>query len=453
MRERTIAVSVTSEVGRLRRVIVHEPGLEIERMTPDMRHEFLFDDTLYLRYARGEHRRFIRLLRTLGVEVLEFQDLLRDTLAHPGAREYVPGLVDQIVREEGVPDAPALYADLLAGPGELATRLIEGIEYAHTDLPRLLGGQFYRLRPLPNLMYMRDLAAVIHDRVLVGHLAPDAGTRRRETQLLNFVFSHHPAFATTNLWFTPPPPLAAPPPADPEGAYFEGGALLMLNAHTLLIGANRRTTTAGVRLLADGLSQWCARQGRVLTIYLVRLTEAEHARGGEFLDSVFAILNRGEYLIYPPVFSPKGPEVADVVRIRIDAHGQQHRVRLERLWEAFDADPLLRPADEPIFCGGEDEVFQKREQWFGAVNTLVVAPGKVVIYSSAERTIREMRRRGYTVVDAGDLLEGRRTLDLDDGRNVVITIHGAELARGHGGPHSLVLPLARDPLPGEGGVG
>jgi arginine deiminase len=452
MRERTIAVGVTSEVGRLRRVIVHEPGLEIERMTPAMRHEFLFDDTLYLRYARGEHRRFVRLLRACGVEVLEFQDLLRDTLAQPGAREYVPMLVDQIVREEGVPDAPALYADLLAAPGELATRLIEGVEYAHTDMPRLLGGEFYRLRPLPNLMYMRDLAAVIHDRVLVGHLAPDAGTRRRETQLLNFVFSHHPAFATTNLWFTPPPPLAAPPPADPEGAYFEGGALLMLNAHTLLIGANRRTTTAGVRLLADGLAQWCARQGRALTIYLVRLTEAEHARGGEFLDSVFAILNRGEYLIYPPVFSPKGPEVADVVRISIDAHGRQRRVRLERLWEAFDSDPLLRPTDEPIFCGGEDEVFQKREQWFGAVNTLVIAPGKVVIYSSAERTIREMSRRGYTVVEAGDLIEGRRTLDLDDGRRVVIPIHGAELARGHGGPHSLVLPLARDPLPGNGGA-
>jgi arginine deiminase len=301
-------------------------------------------------------------------------------------------------------------------------------------------------------MYMRDLAAVIHDGVLVGHLAPDAGTRRRETQLLNFVFSHHPAFATTNLWFAPPAPLAAPFPADPEGAYFEGGALLMLNAHTLLIGANRRTTTAGVRLLADGLAQWCARRHHALTIYLVRMLGVEHARGGEFLDSVYAILNRGEYLIYPPVFSPKGPEVADVVRISIDPRGQQHRVRLERLWDAFDADPLLRPTADPIFCGGEDEVFQKREQWFGAVNALVVAPGKVVIYSSAERTIREMSRRGYTVMDAGDILEGRRTLDLDDGRDVVITIHGAELARGHGGPHSLVLPLARDPLPGDGGA-
>ncbi len=451
MRERTIGVGVTSEVGRLRRVIVHEPGLEIERMTPDMRHEFLFDDTLYLRYARGEHRRFARLLRTLGVEVLEFKDLLRETLVYPGAREYVPVLLDQILREEAVAEAPALYADLLAGQSELATRLIEGIEYAHTDLPRLLDRDFYRLRPLPNLMYMRDLAAVLHDRVLVGHLAPDVGTRRRETQLLNFVFSHHPGFATTNLWFTPPSPLVAPSP-DPQGAYFEGGALLMLNAHTLLIGANHRTTTAGVRMLADGLSQWCARQRHALTIYLVHMTEAEHARGGEFLDSVFAILNRGEYLIYPPVFSPKGPEVADVVRIAIDAGGRQQRGRLERLWDAFEADPLLRPVGEPVFCGGEDEVFQKREQWFGAVNALVIAPGKVVMYSSAERTIRELSRRGYTVLDAGELIEGRQTLDLDDGRDVVITIHGAELARGHGGPHSLVLPLARDPLPGDGGV-
>ena len=279
MRERTIAVGVTSEVGRLRRVIVHEPGLEIERMTPDMRREFLFDDTLYLRYARGEHRRFARLLRTLGVEVLEFRDLLRETLAQPGAREYVPVLLDQILREEAVADAPALYADLLAQPGELAIRLIEGIEYAHADLPRLLNRDFYRLRPLPNLMYMRDLAAVIHDRVLVGRPGSRRGRPAARDATAEFCLQPPPGVRHHQPLFAPPAPRAGPPLAAGEGAYLEGGALLMLNAHTLMIGANHRTTTAGVRLLADGLAQWCARQHHALTIYLVRMMEAEHGPG------------------------------------------------------------------------------------------------------------------------------------------------------------------------------
>src|SRR5436190_13496402 len=203
-RERPILVGVTSEVGRLRRVIVHEPGLEVEKMTPAMRREYLFDDTLYLRYARGEHRRYVRLLRALGVEVLEFKELLREALAAPGAREHVPVLLERILREEQVPDAPALFADLLAAPADLATRLIEGVEYSYADLPRLLHRDFFRLHPLPNLMYMRDLATVIHHQALVGRLAPGVGARRREAHLLHFVFSHHPGFATTDLW-TPGP--------------------------------------------------------------------------------------------------------------------------------------------------------------------------------------------------------------------------------------------------------
>ena len=90
--EGPIRVQVTSEVGRLRRVIAHEPGTEIERMTPGDRRKYLFDDTLYLRYARGEHHRFIRLLRALGVEVLEFKDLLQEALiCWPSRRTWRPG--------------------------------------------------------------------------------------------------------------------------------------------------------------------------------------------------------------------------------------------------------------------------------------------------------------------------------------------------------------------------
>jgi arginine deiminase len=98
----------------------------------------------------------------------------------------------------------------------------------------------------------------------------------------------------------------------------------------------------------------------------------------------------------------------------------------------------------PIPCGGHDPTDQQREQWFSAANLLAVAPGKVIIYRSSERTIAELAQRGYRVVDINDVQTGAVKLSLDDDEKWVLKVKGSELARGHGGPHSLVFPLVRD---------
>jgi arginine deiminase len=97
-----------------------------------------------------------------------------------------------------------------------------------------------------------------------------------------------------------------------------------------------------------------------------------------------------------------------------------------------------------IPCGGTDPMDQQREQWFSAANLLPVAPGKVIIYRSSERTIEELAQRGYRVVDINDVQTGAESVSLEEPGKWVLKVKGSELSRGHGGPHSLVLPLVRD---------
>ena len=63
----THMLGVDSEVGRLRQVIVHRPGLELSRLTPQQHDELLFDDVLWAQQGQEEHDAFAEVLRDQGV--------------------------------------------------------------------------------------------------------------------------------------------------------------------------------------------------------------------------------------------------------------------------------------------------------------------------------------------------------------------------------------------------
>src|SRR5690349_5831699 len=80
---------VHSEVGKLRRVMIHRPDLELKRLTPNNHDELLFDDVLWVRRARQQHDAFADLLRERGTEVFYLEDLLAEALRSPEARTWV----------------------------------------------------------------------------------------------------------------------------------------------------------------------------------------------------------------------------------------------------------------------------------------------------------------------------------------------------------------------------
>jgi arginine deiminase len=340
----------------------------------------------------------------------------------------------------------------LAAQGDfdaLSQDLIEGIESgvsgaASGEGPQPSGdaealrlfieGQLFYLTPVPNLMYTRDIATVIGDRLLLSRMA--APGRAREPLLLDFVQRFHPRFEGTARWAWAGDEIgAAWPAASPASLYLEGGNVQQLSEGLIVLGVNQRTSLEAVQRLTDAWRQVAIAAGKPIVLYVLRMPA-----GFNHLDSVFDIIAGNECVAYPPVFEPYGPASVDVVRVELG----ENPVRPTRSPDFFAS--LRRDGLDlnVIPVGGDDPVDQQREQWFGGASLLAVAPGKVLIYRSPDRTIAELAARGYRIVDMNDLLSGTATLSLDDPGKWVLKIKGSELSRGHGGMHSMALPLVRD---------
>lgn len=421
-------VRVNSEIGRLRRVLVHEPGPEVDRMVPPMMEELLFDDILFGDRARDEHRRFRRLLQLLGIEVIEANDVLEEALAGDEARAWLWAMLR--------PEMP--YELRAAGPAESTEELVAAAVggVLAPEAPRGIEvGDLFQLAPLPNWCFQRDPQVVLGDGVIFSAMATAA--RWREGVLTRCAFRFHPGLADTRVILDP---LREAGSSDnllgPYRPRLEGGDVLVLSPDIVAVGVSERTNSVAVEMLASALA--ALEEGP-------RWLEVVHVpsrRAYMHLDTVFTPLDRNAALVFEPVICGDGPQLARTSEIDLRSSDLTPRHR-GGLLEALTARGLDL---EPVPCGGADPVAQQREQWTDGANAFALAPGVIVLYDRNVATADELDRRGFRVLSAEDVLLGRDEVDLDDPGRVCLLLESHEISRARGGPHCLTHPLERDDL-------
>lgn len=421
-------IRVDSEIGRLRRVLVHRPGREIDWMVPSMMERLLFDDILDGDEARDEHAMFCEVLRRGAVEVLEARQLLAEVLEGETVRR---DLLAELERDHAVHGAVLRQLAELA-PDRLAATLIEGIRLppAEADAGRR---QFFALNPVPNYFFQRDPQVVMGNRLVVASMANDA--REREPLLARTLFAHHPAMADLAATFEIDVPPSGAPQHDPSFPYptLEGGDVLVVSPEIVMVGLSERTNRRGVETLAEYL-----RLEETSFRHMI-VVELPHRRSYMHLDTVFTLIDRGLCLAHLPVVEPGGPESAHVYSVDLYARQLTFTLRAGLLRTLAD---LGVPLDV-VPCGGAVEAIdQQREQWTDGANAFAVGPGVLLLYQRNRKTIAELARRGFRVLPGEEVAAGRH--DLVGGGPAVVTLWSNELSRARGGPRCMTMPLERE---------
>ena len=426
-------MTILSEINLLKKIIIHSPGIEHQFTLPENTFEWtkdkngkminnpdylLFDDLISPSQMKQEHSQLVNILKSFTGKhnTIQIRDLFSDVLT---TKDKKAELLENCIK---------LDFDLYGYKCiDETSRLLDLSSDKFLNV--ILSGRWKRKKietvlkwPLPNLIFTRDIAAMIGNTLLLTWAKRNV--RKREMLLINYLAQNHPLFKNVKMYdFHKYHPNLS----------IEGGDIIIFDSKTLFIGISERNSKESINTILP----LCFDQGfnKVIAVDLPKTRTMMH------LDTVFSRISKEDILVYPPLYNNREVKEKPIWFYYIE-NGQS----------IFNVKPIQHSLSEslnyigykmnPIYCGGAEPIFQEREQWSDGANAFTVAPGKIILYKRNNKTLNELEKNGYKPVTANSFLYDKNKW-LNYKGKITITIDSAELPRGRGGPRCLTLPLER----------
>ena len=402
-------IKVNSEIGRLKVVLLHEPGEELHNLTPSKLDDLLFDDIPWLPLAKKEHQAFAKTFTDAGVKVVYLVDLMVEVLNL--SDDIRNQFIDQYIKEANIHsntlrEVATEYLKNIKDNRELVLKTIAGIKkkdipsYRISTLTDHVVNYLFVTDPMPNLYFARDPFASIGEGVSLNKMY--SVTRSRETIYGEYIFKYHPIYKTTPLYYS-----------RYEDVNIEGGDIMVLNNHVLIVGVSQRTTPEAIEKLAKNL--FFNNDTDFDTVLAFTIPQA---RTFMHLDTVFSQVDKNKFAIHKGCY-----DKLKIYRLTKDMNldGKLKVLpleqKLEEVLESYIGLPITL-----IPCGGDDAISADREQWSDGSNTIALAPGEVIAYERNDITNEALKKAGIKVH----------------------IIPSSELSRGRGGPRCMCMPLVRE---------
>ena len=402
-------IKVNSEIGRLKVVLLHEPGEELHNLTPSKLDDLLFDDIPWLPLAKKEHQAFAKTFTDAGVKVVYLVDLMVEVLNL--SNDIRNQFIDQYIKEANIHsntlrEVAAEYLKNIKDNRELVLKTIAGIKkkdipsYRISTLTDHVVDYLFVTDPMPNLYFARDPFASIGGGVSLNKMY--SVTRSRETIYGEYIFKYHPVYKTTPLYYS-----------RYEDVNIEGGDIMVLNNHVLIVGVSQRTTPEAIEKLAKNL--FFNNDTDFDTVLAFTIPQA---RTFMHLDTVFSQVDKSKFAVHKGCY-----DKLKIYRLTKDMNldGKLKVLpleqKLEEVLESYIGLPITL-----IPCGGDDAISADREQWSDGSNTIALAPGEVIAYERNDITNEALKKAGIKVH----------------------IIPSSELSRGRGGPRCMCMPLVRE---------
>ena len=403
-------LQIYSEIGKLRKVLLHRPGEEIENLTPDLMKRLLFDDIPYLKVAREEHDAFAKVFTSNDVEVVYLENLIAETLEDYALKEI---FIDEFVAEAGLKNRFRMnqvkdYYFSFDDNRKMIDKMMAGIrkeEIKPTSLKSLADlvdmDYPFIVDPMPNLYFTRDPFSTIGNGVALNKMRTI--TRCRETIFSKYIFKYHKDYKHLDIpfWYD----------RDLSNA-IEGGDCLVLSDKVIAIGISERTDADAIEIIARNIFS----DGQPFQTILA--FDIPKERAFMHLDTVFTMVDHNVFTIHPEIEGP----LTVYSLTRSERKGEYRIEREYQTLETILSKYLGTESVKLIRCGGKKGIDAGREQWNDGSNTLAIAPGEVVVYSRNHVTNKLLESEGIKLHE----------------------IPSSELSRGRGGPRCMSMPLYRD---------